>query len=255
MGGFIMAKILKKKFFEVEIPLLNENYEVLGSSLDELSNKVIKIDATRKLRGKGIDILFRIELKEGKAIAVPKKLKLLPSFMVHMMHKGITYVEDSIKAETKESKVIIKPFLITRKKVSRAVRRTLRNSARNWLIDYLKTKEDNEVFQEILSNQVQKPLSLKLKKIYPLAICEIRVFEVKGRLEKPSEKKEIKEIEQTEIKKEEKVEDKTAEKEAEKKEIKIEEKIEIAKPEIKEAETKEEAPKRKRTSKKLEKNK
>jgi ribosomal protein S3AE len=67
-------------------------------------------------------------------------------------------------------------------KVSRAIRRTLRNSAKNWIIDYLKTKTASEVFEEILSNQFQKPLSLKLKKTYPLAICEIRVFEIKKSL-------------------------------------------------------------------------
>ena len=179
-----MAKILKKKFFEIELPLIEEKYEAYAGLLEELNNKIVKVDATRKLRGKNVDLIFKIVVKDNKATAQPKKLVLLPYFIKHMLHTGIDYVEDSFSAETKDSQVMIKPFLITRKKVSRAVRKTLRNSAKNWVIDYLKTKTDEEVFQEILSNQCQKLLGIKLKKVYPLAICEIRIFEIKKPLSK-----------------------------------------------------------------------
>lgn len=194
-----MVKIIKKKFFEIDIPLIESKYEAYATTIEELKEKVIKLDLTRQLKGKSVDLVFRVVLENGKAVAMPKSLTLLPFFIKHMMHTGIDYVEDSFKAQTQESEIIIKPFLITRKKVSRAVKRTLRNSAKNWLVDYLKTKTDYEVFQEILSNQIQKPLSLKLKKVYPLAICEIRVFEVKRSLGN----KITKEIGQIEIKKEE----------------------------------------------------
>ena len=183
-----MAKLLKKKFFEVDLPLIGDKGEAYANSLEELKGKTVKLDVTRHLRGKSVDLNFTIKIENSKAVGVPKKLTLLPSFIKHMLHTGIDYVEDSFVAETKESNVIIKPFLITRKKVSRAVRRTLRNSAKNWLIDYAKTKTDDELFQEILGNQLQKPLGLKLKKTYPLAICEIRIFEVKKPLTKIAEK-------------------------------------------------------------------
>jgi len=174
-----MAKIQKKKFFEIDLPLIGEKYEAYSGSVDELKGRTIKTDLTRKLKGKSVELVFQVSLIDGKATGIPKRMILLPFFIRHMLHTGIDYVEDSIAAETKDSHVIIKPFLITRKKVSRAVRRTLRNSAKNWLVDYLKTKTDEEVFNDILSNMVQKPLSLKLKKTYPLAVCEIRIFEVK----------------------------------------------------------------------------
>ena len=51
-----------------------------------------------------------------------------------------------------------------------------------WLSDsriaYVKDKKCEEVFDEIIKNQLQKPLSLKLKKIYPLSLCEIRILEI-----------------------------------------------------------------------------
>lgn len=245
-----MAKIIKKKFFEVDIPMINEKFEVLGGSIEDFSNKIIKVDATRKLKGKSVDLVFKIVVEEGKAIAQPKKITLLPFFIAHMLHKGTSYVEDSIAAETKDNKVSIKPFFITRKKVSRAVRRTLRNSARNWIIEYLKAKTSAEAFEEILSNQMQRPLSLKLKKIYPLAICEIRIFEIKNPLEgKPA----AKEAGQAEIKVEEKeISQKIEGGEIVEKELKIEEKAELAEnaSENKEAEEK---PSKKRKVKKEDK--
>ena len=182
-----MAKIIKKKFFEIDLPLIGTKFEALANSIEDLNNKTIKMDMTRQLKGKSVEVVFNVKVAEDKATGYPKTLTLVGTFIKHMLHTGIDYVEDSIIAETKDSVVIIKPFLITRKKVSRAVRRTLRNSAKNWLVDYLKTKNDDEVFNDILTNQLQKPLSMKLKKTYPLAICEIRIFAVKKAIAKKAE--------------------------------------------------------------------
>lgn len=179
-----MAKIIKKKFHEIDIPILNEKLEAFIGGHDEINGKTIRFDLTRKLKGKSVDLILKIEATKEKAVAYPKKLILLPFFIKHMIHSGISYVEDSFSAETREDVVIVKPFLITRKKVSRAVRNALRNSTKNWIIDYLKEKTTEEIFSEALSNQLQKSLSIKLKKIYPLAICEIRILEVKKSLPK-----------------------------------------------------------------------
>jgi len=237
---YIMAKVMKKKFFEIDIPIVNEKYEGYAFTIDQLNNKIIKLDITRKLRGKNVDLILKVEVKDGKATAYPKKMILLPYFIKHMLHGGISYTEDSFKADTIDAEVIIKPFLITRKKVSRAVRNTLRNSAKNWLIDYLKTKTAEDIFQEILSGQLQKPLSIKLKKVYPLAVCEIRMFEIKKeiahekkpveveiKVEDKKEEPEIQEVKEEKPKKKEKKQSKL--KEEKKEEATKEEKTEEAK--------------------------
>ena len=72
----------------------------------------------------------------------------------------------------------VKPFMLTRQKVSRAVRNALRETARKHLESRLKARNAQEIFSEIMSNRLQKELSLKLKKIYPLAFCVIRVLEI-----------------------------------------------------------------------------
>ena len=93
-----------------------------------------------------------------------------------MMRKGTDYVEDSFSAECKDAQVRIKPFLITRRKVPRKIRKSLREKARQELINYVKAKNSEELFDEILKNQLQKNLIVKLKKIYPLSLCEIRIL-------------------------------------------------------------------------------
>ena len=169
----------KKKFFDVEMPLIGKDTQMQAYEISELEGRFLRYDLTRMLKGKSMIITLKVSVQGDRAIANPKKIVLMPYFLRRMIRKGTNYVEDSFAAECKDASVRIKPFLITRRKVSRAVRNALRIKAKEELINYVKDKTAEELFDEILKNQIQKPLSLKLKKIYPLALCEIRVFEAK----------------------------------------------------------------------------
>ncbi|OGJ16837.1 hypothetical protein A3K73_08795 [Candidatus Pacearchaeota archaeon RBG_13_36_9] len=182
---------LKKRFFEIEVPLTNSSAEALTYNIESLNNKTIKLDLTRQLRGKSIEVLLKIKVEKGKAIAHPVKLTLLSFYIRRMLRRKISYVEESFLAECKDAQIRFKPFLITRKRVSRRVRNALRKEVIDWLQIYAKSKTYQEVFSDIISNRLQKPLSLKLKKIYPLALCEIRVLKLEKLREQ--EKIEIKE--------------------------------------------------------------
>lgn len=173
----------KKKFFNVEMPLINKQTQLQAYELKELEGRFIKYDLTRILRGKNMLIQLKVKVEGEKAIAIPKEIKLMPYFLRRMVRKGTNYVEDSFSTTCKNAEVRIKPFLITRRKVSRAVRKALREKAREELINYVKDKDTETLFREILKNHIQKPLSLKLKKIYPLSLCEIRVFKVEKEIE------------------------------------------------------------------------
>ncbi len=169
----------KKKFFDIEMPLINKQTQMQAYELPELEGRFLKYDLTRMLKGKSMMLTLKISIKDGIAVAIPKKIMLLPYFLRRMVRKGTNYVEDSFQAEYKDGKVVIKPFLVTRRKVSRAVRAALRNKAKEELISYAKSKTAEELFDETIKNQIQRTLSQKLKKIYPLALCEIRVLEIK----------------------------------------------------------------------------
>ena len=178
--------IRRKKFIEVDIPAIRSKVELIGNSAKELEGKTIKLDLTRQLKGKSIEAVAKIRLENDKPVAYPEKIKLMPYFIRRMIRKRISYVEDSFLTPSQESMFQVKPFLITRKKVSKAVRKTLRNKCKNWTEDYISQKKDNDLFTDVLSNRMQKQLSLVLKKTYPLSLCEIRILE-KTRSLRPEE--------------------------------------------------------------------
>lgn len=173
----------KKKFWDIEIPTIKTTTQLYAFSPEELENRTIKYDLTRFLRGKNTVLQLKVILRNGKPTCRAKELRILPTFLRKMIRKNTNYVEDSFSAECKDGVIRIKPFLITRRKVSRSVRKALRNKAREELIAYAKTFTIESLFREIIRNQIQKPLSLKLKKIYPLSLCEIRVLKVEKQLD------------------------------------------------------------------------
>ncbi len=169
---------MKKKFIEVESPVTNETLEVLGTA-EDLNHKTIKLDLARKMRGKGIEVVLELFNEDGKLIAYPKRVELVKSSIRRMMRKRINYVEDSFDISCADIKARIKPFLLTRKKVSRAVRNNLRRTTKEFLIEYIKTRNFIELTAELLAGILQKEMLPKLKKVYPLSLCEIRIFETK----------------------------------------------------------------------------
>ena len=171
----------KKKFFDVEMPLIGKTTQVLAYDISELKNRFIKYDLTRLLKGKSMLLTLKTNVQGDKVSTSPKRIMLMPYFLKRAVRKGTNYVEDSFSAECKDEKIRIKPFLVTRRKVSRAVRKALREKAKEELLAYIKDKPLEQIFDDLIKNQLQKSLSLKLKKIYPLSTCEIRVLEIEKR--------------------------------------------------------------------------
>ena len=169
---------VKKSFYDVEAPMTSAKISLYGGSPEEFAGKVVKIDLTKNLRGKSIDLKMKVVCSEGKLSAVPLSTQIVGAYIRRVMRTGIDYVEDSFSADCKDAVVRIKPFLITRRKVSRELKNQLRVAAKKFLLDYVKIRGTREIFSDIISNKIQKTLAGKLKKIYPLAMCEIRLFEV-----------------------------------------------------------------------------
>ena len=151
---------------------------VLGTP-EQLHQKTIKLDLTRKLRGKGVVITFNIFNEEGKLIAAPKKIEIVKAYVRKVVRKRADYVEDSFVARCADIRAVVKPLLVTRKKVSRVVRKNLRNTTKEFLLEYLKERNYNDICQELIDGTLQKTLLPKLKKVYPLSFCDLRIFETK----------------------------------------------------------------------------
>ena len=173
-------KIIKKKFFEVPVPLTSTKVKLYAISPEEIHNKIVTLDMTKTLKGKNLELKAKVSSKEGKIESELISMVLIPSYIRRTMRRGIDYVEDSFKTSCKDSELLIKPFMITRNHVSRAVRREIRNTARKFIENHARIKNSRELFSEVMTNKLQKAVSLKVKKVYPLAFCEIRWIEIVG---------------------------------------------------------------------------
>ena len=161
----------KKKFFEVEIPLISQKINVLSTDEALLPGRIIKMDLTRALKGKNVEGTIIIEKKDNKLVGRFVGLWVFPSFIRRMIRKGTSYIEGSFRCGT----MILKPYMLTRKRVHRSVRKALRNESEKFLCDYASKIDNEALFYDLLTGKLQKSLSLHLKKIYPLTFCEIRV--------------------------------------------------------------------------------
>lgn len=180
-------KIVKKKFFEVQVPLTASKVKLYAINQEELNNKIITLDMTKSLKGKNVELKAKTSLKDGKIESELVSMVLIPSYIRRIMRRGIDYVEDSFKTSSKDAELLVKPFMITRNHVSRAVRREIRNTARRFIESHARIKTSRELFSEIMTNKLQKAISLKVKKVYPLAFCEIRWIELVGPAKKTKE--------------------------------------------------------------------
>ena len=193
----------KKRFFDVEIPLIGKTTHLLAFDLEELEDRIVTYDLTRLLRGKSAILNTKVKIVNGEAIAEPTQMKLMSYYIKRLVRKGTNYVEDSFSTECKDAKIRLKPFLVTRRKVSRKVRKALREAVKEELINYAKDKTIAEIFDDLVKNRIQKPISLKLKKIYPLSVCEVRIIKIEEMLEVQAEKPVEKKIEEVEEEKKE----------------------------------------------------
>ena len=168
----------KKRFFDVEIPIIKKETQMQAFEVSELEGRIISYDLTRYLKGKSAILQMTVKTKGDEISLSPRQIKVLPYFLKRMVRKGTNYVEDSFSTECKDAVLQIKPFLVTWRKVSREIRKGLRKKAIVDLINYAKDKKVSDIFEDVIRGDIQKYLSSNLKKVYPLSLCEIRILKV-----------------------------------------------------------------------------
>lgn len=171
-------KNIKKSFYEVNAPVTATKIQLYAASQEELVGQTIRLDLTKNLRGKNLELKLKVKSKGSELYAEPVAVQLMSSYLHRVVRKGTDYAEDSFVVECRDCTARIKPLLVTRRRVSRSILNELRKNANDFLKSHLKTRNGEEIISEIITNKLQKQLSMKLKKVYPLALCEIRMFEV-----------------------------------------------------------------------------
>ena len=192
----------------MDIPLIRQKLELIGSSIDEVEGRTIKLDLTRQLKGKGVEATFKIDFEDNKITVKPRKILLMPFFIRRMIRNRISYVEDSFIVPSQESMIKIKPFLIARRKVSRRIKTRLKPKR----IDILSTTTFGHHIinilpiytDETLSSRRQAANKEELEEVEKLLKAKPKVQSSKPRTSK-AKKSIIKKIEKTIKKFEEKL--------------------------------------------------
>jgi ribosomal protein S3AE len=170
--------VVKKKYHDITLEVLDSVIPILAFDPETLCGKVIKFDLTKILKGKNAEAKFLVKKQDDVLIGEIFSFALYPSFIRKMIGRNISIVEDSFSVKCKDVTLRFKPFFITRKKVHRNVRKALRDSAKYFILKTAQEKERKNIFQAVIAGTLQRVLSKRLKKIYPLAVCEIRVLKV-----------------------------------------------------------------------------
>lgn len=169
--------VQKRKFFDVNIEILNASTQVLAFNHEDLKGKMLRLDLSRFLKGKSSEGKFIITKKDDNLIATMESFEMPLSYIRKLIGHGTSIVEDSFVVNCSDGKLRIKPFLITRQKVHRSVRSSLRKIAKQEIISFTLGKTKQQIFNAVLDTILQKTILKKLKKIYPLGVCELRAVQ------------------------------------------------------------------------------
>ena len=105
------------KTYWVEVPMLGQKFAVLSSNPEKIPGKLLKLDLTRILRGRGMEANVLIKKEEDNLVGEFISTSVAQSYIKRMMRKNISWVEDSFVVKCKDNQLRIKPFMITKKKV------------------------------------------------------------------------------------------------------------------------------------------
>ena len=150
-----------------------EPQEILGRHLH--LNAMTLLNDPKK---QAITVDFQVrEIKGDIGVASLVKYTLNTSQIKRLVRKTSNKIEQSYAFTTKDGQQCkIKPILFTRNKVNHSTLTSLRKGTEAYLQQQFQQQTLHELFSFIFSNKLQMDLKSVLKKIYPVASCEIRSF-------------------------------------------------------------------------------
>ncbi len=187
-----MAKVTQKKVTSKKklwIPVYgSNNFEglFLGESLGEkpadLMNRIIEAnlgEILKDMKRQNVKLYFKVnDIKEGRAIADIVRYNIMSTFLRRSAVKLKNKMNDSFTCKTKDGiDVQLKPLLLTKSSTQKAVLSVIRKKVRQLLIADVATVGYYELVDAIVNYRLQKALRDRVKKVYPLSVCEIRMME------------------------------------------------------------------------------
>ncbi len=188
----LMLKWKRKKWFPVKARAFNnkEIGQAMAESPEDLIGRFVTMNMmylTNDPRKQGINVLFRIKKTEGSAgIAEVYGYNLINAMIKRLVRKRTKRIDDSFILKTKDDKyIIVKPFIVTRIRVSKATKSAIRKYTRAFFLDYFENHTYEEFYKAVLNDTLTSELKSRLYKISPILHTFIRVFKL---IEEPTNK-------------------------------------------------------------------
>lgn len=174
----------RKIWFNIISPKELGNYtigETMAVEPQQLVGRNVRVNLMSILndpKKQNVQITFNIKsVRDKNAITEIVRYELQPSYLKRMVRAGRNKVEDSFIAETKDKiKIRIKPVMITRSKTQRSKLALVRTTAKQHIIEKIETQNFTDLITDAVSTKMQRELRDKIKKIYPLALCEFKAI-------------------------------------------------------------------------------
>jgi len=188
----------KRRWFNLVAPKLFNN-QIVGQTIIKDPNKIygriVDINLMTILndpKKDKINIKFKIYDVQGeKALLEIIGYSLIPSFLRRRIGKNRKKIEDSFICETKDGKKLrIKTFLLTSGSTKKSVLTKIRKEVKDFISQNFKKKNYDEIIKDVIFYKLQKDIKERVKRIFPLTLCEIKFLRI---IEKKKEKTKSKE--------------------------------------------------------------
>jgi len=180
--------VKKKRWLPVHAPksfgeqMIGESYaaepqETIGRKL-LVSLSTLSGDPSKQ----AINIKFQITGNEGDKLSTGiLGIEWLPAAVRKLVRRGREKMDESFTAITSEGKKIrIKLLMLARNKTTRGVTAQLRRLARQYVSRTCIKQSYEDVVVDIVQHKLQRGIQDALKKVYPIAISEVRQMHVLG---------------------------------------------------------------------------
>lgn len=171
---------IKKKWIKIIAPKILNGFEV-GETIHsgKLIGRTVEVNIgflTNDIRKQHMKLKLIInEIKNDIANTEIKGYEIVKAHIRRAVRKDRIKVEESFTAECKDKiKIRIKPLIITRFKTNRSALTEIRKKIKEFCISYCTKMSYEDLIRNIIGNNLQKDLKNILKKIFPIALIEIK---------------------------------------------------------------------------------
>lgn len=173
----------RKKWYTIISPKMLREVEIGETPASDTKNmvgKTIKINLSQILgvKNQKINTKFQVfKLVGTTAHTFLTEYEVVPAFIKRMVRHNNTRIDDSFTAISQDGiKIRIKPFVLTKGKISKLKATEMRHTIRKSLIQFIEQTSYNDFAYMVVTNKLQAAVYKQISKVTGVKIFVIRVF-------------------------------------------------------------------------------